>query len=192
MINSTRVSWKWFWTAQALSIGRVACTFLFVVIVPFAERSWLAAVVYALAVITDMLDGRAARLGNAASTFGGAMDLFGDRYLTIISCMYAGFRGVNFIALAIIILRELLSAIMRIVQVDGEFVLGINATIGKLVLTLIWGGTFILILHPEGLDRIFGVPYYVVAFFYLFYLPHRIYKGFPNIIRSIKSDLMET
>jgi phosphatidylglycerophosphate synthase len=190
MVDPTRKRWTWFWVAQGLTIGRVVCAFLFVVIVPFAEYSRLAAAIYALAVITDVVDGRAARYGNATSTFGSAMDLFGDRYLTIISCMYAGFRGVHFVPLAIIILRELFSAIMRIVQINGQVVLGVNSVVGRIVLGIIWGSTFMLILNPGTNDRMYHIAYYVIAIFYVFYLPYRIYKGIPNIKESVTSELM--
>jgi CDP-diacylglycerol--glycerol-3-phosphate 3-phosphatidyltransferase len=190
MSGSATIRWRWFWVAQAFSIGRVLATFLFVVAVPFIEYSKLAAAIYALAVITDIVDGRIARYGKVSSTFGSVMDLFGDRYLTIISCMYAGFRGVNFVPLAIIILRELFSAVMQIIQIDGQVVLGVNSAVGKIVLGTIWGATFFLILNPDTNQSLYRAPYYLVAIFYVFYLPYRIYKGIPNIRDYIISDLI--
>ena len=55
-----------------------------------------------------------------AGKFGGALDVFGDRYFMVISCLYIGFRGVSLIPLAMILLREIYSVSLRMVQIDGE------------------------------------------------------------------------
>src|SRR5665213_1764992 len=115
-MGSERDRNRWFWAAQGLSIGRVALMFLFVVLCPFPEFWRISASVYLVAWVTDFFDGRLARRKKVESLFGDAMDLFGDRYATAISCLYVGFRGVNFIPLAVILLRELFSAAMRMVR----------------------------------------------------------------------------
>src|SRR4051794_39575591 len=107
----------WFWTTQALTLARVALAFLFVVLTPLKDRWLLAALIYTAAWLTDFLDGRLARSKAVTSRFGGAMDVFGDRYLAIISLIYAAVRGVSLVAIAFILLRELFSVSMRMVQV---------------------------------------------------------------------------
>jgi phosphatidylglycerophosphate synthase len=189
MNRISRARWCWFWIAQGLSIGRVILTFLFVVTVTIPKYANAAAAIYGLAVVTDIFDGPAARRGRVSTRFGAAMDLFGDRYLTVISCLYAGFRGIDFIPLSFIILRELFSAIMRIVQIDGDVVLGVNRNIGKIILGILWITTFLLILESDPVSPAFSIPYCLIAAFYLLYFPYRIWKGLPNIRKSIRDDL---
>jgi phosphatidylglycerophosphate synthase len=189
MSNISWARWSWFWIAQGLSIGRVVLTFLFVVIGAIPTYANATSIIYGLAVVTDVLDGPAARRGDVSTTFGVAMDLFGDRYLTVISCLYAGFRGVNFIPLSFIILRELFSAIMRIVQIDGDAVLGVNRNVGRITLGILWITTFTLTLQADPISPFLAIPYFSIAAFYLLYLPYRIWKGLPKIRESIRHDL---
>src|SRR5581483_7194834 len=93
----------WFWLAQSLTIARVAFVFGFVVLSPF-PRLWPAtASLYLCGLLTDFFDGRIARAKGVTTQLGGALDVFGDRYFSVISCVYVGFRGVSLIPLAIII-----------------------------------------------------------------------------------------
>ncbi len=60
------------------------------------------------------------------------MDVFGDRYLTVISCLYVGFRGVSLVPLAIVLVREMYSVAMRMVQIDGRGIMIQNRMVGGL------------------------------------------------------------
>src|SRR5258708_7199805 len=99
----------WFWVAQSLTIARVALVFGFVVFSPFPTLWPATTAIYLSAWLTDVFDGRVARAKAVVTHFGGALDIFGDRYFLVISCLYVGFRGVSLVPLAIIIVRELYS-----------------------------------------------------------------------------------
>lgn len=191
MDSATR--WRWFWATQALSIARVVLAFLFVVISPFTGRWHLAAIIYLVALSTDFIDGRLARSKQVTSRFGRAMDLFGDRYLTIVSLLYAAVRGVSLVAIAAIILRELYSVSMRMVLLDGQGVMVSSSKIGGLVLVTIALGTLNLLGHPNAeVTPYYQAPFVLVAVFYAFYFPWTLRISWHRLRQAINSDLERT
>lgn len=181
-----------FWLVQSLTVARVAFAFIFVVLAPIAESKFLACTIYILAWLSDFLDGYTARKWGVSSRFGGAMDVFGDRYLLVLSCIYAGFRGIYIAALAIIVLREMFSVAMRMVQVRGSGIIISNKYIGGIVHITIAVGTLFLLLMPEFQPNILNqFPFVAVALFYVPYFPYTIYKSWAQIIESIKADVSD-
>lgn len=121
------------------------------------------------------------------------MDVFGDRYLTVLSLMYVGFRGVNLIILGVILLRELYSVAMRMVQIEGRNIMMSNPKVGGVVHIVIGIGTLNLICQPQAqASLIFQAPFLLVAIFYAFYFPWTIVMSWPSIITSIKADLQKS
>jgi CDP-diacylglycerol--glycerol-3-phosphate 3-phosphatidyltransferase len=168
----------------------VVLVFGFVVLCPFANLWRLTSVIYLSAGLTDFIDGRLARAKDVASQFGGAMDVFGDRYFSVISCLYVGFRGVSLVPLAIILLRELYSVALRMVQINGKGIMLQNRMLGGVVHTIIAIGTLGFIASPaHEPSRWFFVPFYTLAGFYVFYLPYSIRMSRRNIHASINADL---
>ena len=181
---------RWFWLAQGVTVCRLLLAFLFVVLCPFASIWPLTASVYLSACVTDFFDGRLARAKNVTSKFGGAMDVFGDRYLTVISCMYVGFRGVSLIPLSIILARELYSVAMRMVQIDGKGIMMQNRAVGGIVHSIIAVGTLGYIAIPSAQPSpFFGWIFTVLAIAYLAYFPYTVYRSRQNILQSIRGDL---
>lgn len=182
----------WFWATQALTLSRVALAFLFVILTPLREMWLLAALIYAAAWLTDFLDGRLARSKAVASRFGGAMDVFGDRYLAIISLIYVAVRGVSSVAIAVILLRELFSVSMRMVQIDGKGFMMSNPKVGGLVHILIAAGTLGLVCRPQAtVTTLDNLPFVAVAAFYAIYFPWTIAASRRRLMRSIRSELPE-
>jgi len=180
----------WFWVAQGLTIARVVLVFGFVVLSPFPNLWPITTAIYLCAWLTDVFDGRVARAKGVVTHFGGALDIFGDRYFLVISCLYVGFRGVSLVPLAIIVVRELYSVAIRMVQLDGKGIMLHNRTLGGIVHILVAAGTVGFITSPRHVPLIwFFVPFYAIASFYLFYLPYSIYKSRKRILTSIISDL---
>lgn len=180
----------WFWVAQGLTIARVALVFGFVVFAPLPNLWAATTTIYVCAWLTDVFDGRIARAKGVVTHFGGALDIFGDRYFLVISCLYVGFRGVSLVPLAIIIVRELYSVALRMVQIDGKGIMLHNRTLGGIVHVLVAVGTVGFIASPRhDPPSWFFVPFYAIAFFYVFYLPYSIYKSRKRIWNSITSDL---
>jgi phosphatidylglycerophosphate synthase len=184
---------SWFWLVQSVSVARVALLFGFVVLCPLPNFWPVAWAMYLCAGLTDFIDGRLARGKGLVTKFGGALDVFGDRYLSVISCLYVGFRGVSLVPLAIILLRELYSVALRMVQVDGKGVMMQNRTLGGIVHTTIAVGTLGFIASPRHAPSFwFFAPFYMIAVFYLFYFPYSIYRSRKAISASINADLDET
>lgn len=180
----------WFWVAQSLTIARVALVFGFVVIAPFPNLWPVTTTIYCCAWLTDVFDGRVARAKRVVTKFGGAMDIFGDRYFLVISCVYVGFRGVSLVPLAIIVARELYSVALRMVQINGEGIMVHNRTLGGIVHILIALGTIGFISSPGHDPSVwFFVPFYAIASLYVFYLPYSIYKSRKRIWKAIIADL---
>lgn len=167
--------------------------FGFVVICPFPDLWMVTGTLYVFAGITDFFDGSLARAKGVTTRLGSALDVFGDRYFSVISCLYVGFRGVSLVPLSIIILRELYSVALRMVQVNGRGVMLQNRRLGGIVHTLIALGTVGFITYPRHEPSVwFAVPFYAVASFYVFYLPYSIYRSRTQIYDSIKADLDKT
>jgi phosphatidylglycerophosphate synthase len=180
----------WFWTIQSLTFARVALVFGFIVLVPFHEWWPYTLAMYLAALLTDVFYGQLARAKKLATRFGGALDVFGDRYFSVISCLYVGFRGVSLVPLALILLRELYSVALRMVQINGKGVMLQSRRLGSIVHSLIAIGTSGFIASPENMPSgWFVVPFYVIAAFYAFYLPFSIWKSRARIRVSIKTDL---
>lgn len=183
----------WFWATQCLSISRVFLMFLFIVLCPFPAMWHISAAIYLLAWGTDLVDGRLARSKKVVSLFGDAMDVFGDRYSTVVSCVYAGFRGVYLVPIAIILLRELFSVAVRMVRVDGRPAMAQNHAVGGVVHLVIAGATLALVVNPEtSADFYFSIPFTAIAVFYLIYFPLTIHRSRLNLWKAISADLEES
>jgi phosphatidylglycerophosphate synthase len=180
----------WFWIIQSVTIARVALVFGFIVFCPFPELWPMTLAMYLAALLTDYFDGQLARAKVLATKFGGALDVFGDRYFCVISCLYVGFRGVSLIPLALILLRELYSVALRMVQIEGEGIMLQNRTLGGIIHTTVAIGTSGFIASPLLKPSVwFAVPFYAIASFYVFYLPYSIWKSRKRIHAAINVDL---
>jgi CDP-diacylglycerol--glycerol-3-phosphate 3-phosphatidyltransferase len=165
---------------------------MFVVLSPFTQWWPVVAIVYLTALMTDFVDGRLARAKQVASRIGGAMDVFGDRYLAAVSLLYAAVRGVHLVIVAIIILRDLYALSMRLLLVDGRRVMFSSSKVGGLVLVIISAGTLNLLCHPTAAATLdYQAPFALVALFYLFYFPWTLKVSWHRICRAINSDLEE-
>jgi phosphatidylglycerophosphate synthase len=118
------------------------------------------------------------------------MDVFGDRYLTVVSLLYAGFRGVSLSFLAVILLREIYSVAMRMVQIDGRGVMMSNPKVGGAVHIVIAIGTLNLVCRPGAMVTFYAeTPFLAVAVFYLIYFPWTLVRSWSTLTKSIRSDL---
>ncbi|NDV23808.1 CDP-alcohol phosphatidyltransferase family protein [Desulfovibrio sp. JC022] len=177
---------NWFVIVQSITILRVVLAFVFVVLVPLPELVWTKAVIYFLALSTDFWDGRLARAKKVASQFGGAMDIFGDRYLMVISCLYAGFKGIPLYILAVILIREIFSVTMKMITYEGKQIIISNTKIGGLVHLTVGLGVLLIILNPENpVTMLTTTPFAIVATFYCFYFPFTLYKSRHMIKKAI-------
>ncbi|MDL2218001.1 CDP-diacylglycerol--glycerol-3-phosphate 3-phosphatidyltransferase [Christensenellaceae bacterium OttesenSCG-928-M15] len=105
----------------------VACFYL-----PVSYSKELAAVVFAIAFTTDILDGQLARKQNIVTKFGKLMDPIADKLLTFSAFIMLGHIGqVSPIVTIVVMARELLVSGFRMVAVEGKTVIAASM-LGKI------------------------------------------------------------
>lgn len=167
-----------FGLVQSVSLFRSVATFAFVVLALQPQFHAAAVGLYVLAALSDFVDGWMARRLEVESDLGQALDLLGDKYLTIASCLYAAVRGVPLVPLGAIILRELLSVSMRSVLHEGAPVLNTNRLFGGLMAASIWGTSLLLLLNPGSTElRSYDDAYAALALVYWIHMLGRLAKA---------------
>ena len=111
-----------------LTILRVILIPFFVVFMLFditgAADKWIALVIFCVASLTDMLDGKIARKYNLVTNFGKFMDPLADKLLvcTALICL-TSMNRLNVIAVLVIIAREFIISGFRLVASDNGIVI---------------------------------------------------------------------
>ena len=111
-----------------LTILRVILIPFFVVFMLFditgAADKWIALVIFCVASLTDMLDGKIARKYNLVSNFGKFMDPLADKLLvcTALICL-TSMNRLNVIVVLVIIAREFIISGFRLVASDNGIVI---------------------------------------------------------------------
>ena len=111
-----------------LTILRVILIPFFVVFMLFditgAEDKWIALVIFCVASLTDMLDGKIARKYNLVTNFGKFMDPLADKLLvcTALICL-TSMNRLNVIVVLVIIAREFIISGFRLVASDNGIVI---------------------------------------------------------------------
>lgn len=126
-------------TPNKLTLGRMIATpiFMAVMLISFKYNYTVSLILFALASLTDMIDGQMARKNNMVTDFGKFMDPLADKMLT--TAAYLGFmfvfRGTEFawhivIINFIVLFREFAVSSIRLVAVTAG---------GKVVAANMWG-----------------------------------------------------
>ena len=111
-----------------LTILRVILIPFFVVFMLFditgAADKWIALVIFCVASLTDMLDGKIARKYNLVTNFGKFMDPLADKLLvcTALICL-TSMNRLNVIVVLVIIVREFIISGFRLVASDNGIVI---------------------------------------------------------------------
>ena len=111
-----------------LTILRVILIPFFVVFMLFditgAADKWIALVIFCVASLTDMLDGKIARKYNLVTNFGKFMDPLADKLLvcTALICL-TSMNRLNVIVVLVIIAREFINSGFRLVASDNGIVI---------------------------------------------------------------------
>lgn len=143
-----------------LTILRVILIPFFVVFMLFditgAADKWIALVIFCVASLTDMLDGKIARKYNLVTNFGKFMDPLADKLLvcTALICLTSMDR-LNVIVVLVIIAREFIISGFRLVASDNGIViaasyLGKFKTVSQMALIIV------LIMDLGGVWNIVG------------------------------------
>ena len=139
-------------------------TILRIIMIPFfvvflladitgSADKWIALVIFCVASLTDMLDGKIARKQNLVTNFGKFMDPLADKLLvcTALICLTAMDR-LNVVVTLIIIAREFIISGFRLVASDNGIVIAANywgkfKTVSKMALIIVkimdLGGIFV-------------------------------------------------
>lgn len=147
-------------TPNKLTILRMILTPVFVACfyIPANCKLYIAAAVFVVAYITDILDGRIARKNNLVTDFGKLMDPMADKLLTgAAMIMLTGMNMLSPIATFITIAREFIISAFRQVSASKNIVIAAGP-IGKLkTLTQCIGVTLILLGNP--LFNLWNIPF---------------------------------
>ena len=138
-----------------LTIARVICVPIFVVLYYLDLNLW-ACIVFVIASITDMLDGRIARSRNMVTNFGKIMDPLADKVLVYAAfCLFIEKDVMPGWMLIIILAREFAVSGMRTVAASQGTVVAAGMT-GKIKTVLQMFAVIFLLLGPyaKALDII--------------------------------------
>ncbi len=137
-----------------------------------------------------MLDGFLARKLSCTSKTGGTLDLFSDKYLTIISLIYAIAKGLPVLPCSVAILREVFLLSMRSIQVNNQSLFPPQRLIGTLMVIPIWAGT-VLLLQNQYLISIsrngFQIYYWMIGVVAFINLLYKIVSNWKLLIQSFKN-----
>ena len=107
-----------------LTLLRIALVPVYLLLLWLPAYSWLALIVFAVASLTDMLDGRIARERGLVTNFGKFMDPIADKLLTHTAfIMLCAMGRLNVIACIIFIAREFVVSGLRLVAVEQGHVI---------------------------------------------------------------------
>ena len=137
-----------------------------------------------------MLDGFLARKLSCTSKAGGTLDLFSDKYLTIISLIYAIAKGLPALPCSVAILREVFLLSMRSFQVNGKSLFPPQRLIGTLMVIPIWSGTVLLLQNQYPITislKGFQIYYWTIGGFALINLQYKIVSNWKLLIQSFKN-----
>ena len=143
-----------------LTILRVILIPFFVVFMLFditgAADKWIALVIFCVASLTDMLDGKIARKYNLVTNFGKFMDPLADKLLvcTALICL-TSMNRLNVIVVLVIIAREFIISGFRLVASDNGIVIAASywgkfKTVSQMALILV------LIMDLGGVWNVVG------------------------------------
>ena len=107
-----------------LTLLRIALVPVYLLLLWLPAYSWLALIVFAVASLTDMLDGRIARARGLVTNFGKFMDPIADKLLTHTAfIMLCAMGRLNVVACIIFIAREFVVSGLRLVAVEQGHVI---------------------------------------------------------------------
>jgi phosphatidylglycerophosphate synthase len=109
--------------AHAISLSRALASFGFVSTALTEEYRWLSLCFYIYATLSDLVDGRIAKISCVTSDLGRSLDMFGDKFLTLASAIYFVARGFSPFPALLISLRDILLLALRTVRVQGEILI---------------------------------------------------------------------
>jgi phosphatidylglycerophosphate synthase len=173
------------WLVDSISLFRLVAALLFASLAFQNISLMIVLILYAVAILSDLVDGYLARRFGAETYFGKVIDLVSDKSLTIVSLLYAAERGINLLPLAMIAVRDIVMIGARLIVIDGNQLLPTNKVLGGIMALLLWGNTLFLISTSDSkLIRVAEWVYWICAVAFLLNLLMRIYSSASRIKAS--------
>ncbi|HEX9604476.1 MAG TPA: CDP-diacylglycerol--glycerol-3-phosphate 3-phosphatidyltransferase [Myxococcales bacterium] len=142
-----------------MTLGRIACIPVFLALLSYENRrnSFLAAMVFAAAAISDWLDGWLARVSNKVTTLGKFLDPLADKIIVLSALvMLVRLGRVPVWVVVIILARELLISGLRTIAMSEGLVIAASRG-GKWKTSLQLSGIIALMVHYHfAIDYLFG------------------------------------
>ena len=142
-----------------MTLGRIACIPVFLALLSYENRrnSFLAALVFAAAAISDWLDGWLARVSNKVTTLGKFLDPLADKIIVLSALVMLVRLGRAPVWVVVIILaRELLISGLRTIAMSEGLVISASRG-GKWKTSLQLSGIIALMVHYHFfIDYLFG------------------------------------
>lgn len=117
------------------------------------DQDWMAFGIYAIGLLTDLLDGRIARATNTTSAFGRAMDSASDK--TLVAAAMLGLVARQSLAPTIcfaFLFRELMILGLRAIKTQENQTVGeINDRLGRIRFTVLHAGLIVLLMPAPAL-----------------------------------------
>jgi CDP-diacylglycerol--glycerol-3-phosphate 3-phosphatidyltransferase len=139
---------------NALTIARFALIPVFVVLVLQADggHSWAAGIVFAVAGITDQLDGWLARRWHVESEFGKFADPLADRLMIVAAVVLLWLAGrLPWPALVIVLARDALLVAGTRFALDRGYEFSVS-WLGKAATWLLYASVAFILVTPDGTD----------------------------------------
>lgn len=175
------------WLIQSISLSRLFAALIFASLAFQNFPARLLAGIYGFAMCSDLADGFLARRLNAETYIGKVLDLVSDKSLTVVSLLYAAERGISFLPLALIAMREIIIIGFRLIIIDGTQLLPTSRIFGGAMALLLWSNTLFLVFASKdsGWIRTAEKIYIGCSLIFITNLIVRIYMSRRRIIASI-------
>lgn len=162
-------------TPNKLTLLRIVLIPFFMAVIIFCEGTWsniVAAALFGLTALTDMLDGKIARKYGLVTDFGKFLDPVADKlmiigaYLSILTRLKADnvFYNVFTVALFIVIVREITVTSLRMIASNKSSVVIAASYLGKIKTVSQICCVLIMLLEPVFLKDTFFAEYSVLGY----------------------------
>jgi phosphatidylglycerophosphate synthase len=174
------------WLVDAISLSRLVAALVFACLALQHVPTFVTASVYAIAMMTDALDGFLARTLSSTTYLGKVVDLVSDKSLTIVSLLYASSRGMDIVPLSIIAVRDMIMIGARLIVVRGTQLLPTSRFVGGILAFAVWGNTLLLVVSRDARDeyQFVNLGYWLCALFAAANGAVRIHRSFSRIRAS--------
>ncbi len=166
---------------QLISIYRAGAMLSFILFYTITSNE-INSILLITAITSDILDGYLAKKYKLTSTGGKLLDLFSDKYLNCISIIFLIIEQYSLLPLLLILTKEIFVLSFRSIQIDGDFLISTNRTIGGVMTGLLW---FTVFLH---INKIFvsaiNIIVTILGILNFLYLIYKIAKNMSKLKKS--------